>query len=102
MLSGIAQHIPIENTCEGEGIARVPELKPEPKLAAGQEGHLEEARLDFVVIGPSSHFGHDGAQLGARSANLNNVHGRRLLNRLGSKRLSAVKPNVSVMPYPTN
>ena len=57
VLSGITQHFSLENTYEGERVARALKLKREPDLAAGQEGHLEQAGLDFVVIGPRFSFG---------------------------------------------
>src|SRR3954453_23243470 len=53
---------------------RVSEFQSKPNLAAGQKGHLEQARLGFVVIDPASHLSHDDAQIGAATANLDNVH----------------------------
>jgi hypothetical protein len=55
-------------------VARVSELQSKANLAVGQKGYLEQARLSFVVIDPASHLPHDDAQIGAATANLDNVH----------------------------
>jgi len=81
VLGGNAEHFPLEHTSEGERIAFAVELKAEPNLAGRQEGHLEETWLDLVMIGPRSHLGHDGAQVGARTTNLDNGHSNRPAQR---------------------
>src|SRR3954447_2510990 len=70
----LRQHVTVKNARERGCVARVSEFQSKPNLAAGQKGHLEQARLGFVVIDPASHLSHDDAQIGAATANLDNVH----------------------------
>jgi hypothetical protein len=77
MACGVTYHnIALENARKRQCVARLLELKPKSDLAAREEGQLENRGLGPVVIEPRSHLSHDGPQVCAWAANLNNVHAR--------------------------
>jgi hypothetical protein len=78
----IAQHLAIENACEGKCVARLSEPQTKSNFPSGKKGHFKEARLGLAVVEPGAHLRHCGAEVGGRATHFDKVHANRPAERV--------------------
>jgi hypothetical protein len=70
----VVKHFATEDAGETRYVAGVLELKAKSDFAAGEEGYIEQAGFNAMIIEPRPHLLHDDAQVCGMAPDLNNVH----------------------------